>query len=102
MKKNLFWKKIQKKLDLLANGLLEYETLTGNEISRVLAGKALNRDIDDFDEPEGYLKPGFHWRSSTDPDQLPWKPIPFYCISLCKEVVENWKENHVSVQQIAA
>ena len=51
---------------------------------------------------EGYLKPGFHWRSSTDPDQLPWKPIPFYHISLCKEVIQNWKENHVSVQQIAA
>ena len=51
---------------------------------------------------EGYLKPGFHWRSSTDPDQLPWKPKPFYRISRCKEVVENWKENHVSVQPIAA
>ena len=37
---------------MLANGLLEYETLTGNEISRVLAGKPLNRDSDDFDEPE--------------------------------------------------
>ncbi len=45
-------KREKKKLDLLANGLLEYETLTGNEISRVLAGKPLNRDSDDFDEPE--------------------------------------------------
>ena len=51
---------------------------------------------------EGYLKPGFHWRSSTDPDQLPWKPTPFYHKNLCKEVVEKWKENHVSVHQIAA
>jgi len=45
-------KKEKKKLDLLANGLLEYETLTGNEIFKVLSGKPLNRDIDDFDEPE--------------------------------------------------
>ncbi len=45
-------KKEKKKLDLLANGLLEYETLTGNEITKVLAGKALNRDSDDFDEPD--------------------------------------------------
>ena len=32
--------------------MLEYETLTGNEIFKVLSGKPLNRDIDDFDEPE--------------------------------------------------
>ena len=51
---------------------------------------------------EGYLKPGFHWRSSTDPDQLPWKPRAFYNISLCKEVVKNWKGNHAAVKQIAA
>ena len=45
-------KKEKKKLDLLANGLLEYETLTGNEITQVLSGKPLNRDLDDFDEPD--------------------------------------------------
>ena len=44
-------KKEKKKLDLLANGLLEYETLTGSEITQVLSGKPLNRDLDDFDEP---------------------------------------------------
>ena len=41
-------KKILKKhkadLDRLAEGLLEYETLTGDEITQVIAGKALNRD----------------------------------------------------------
>ena len=37
---------------LETNGLLEYETLTGSEITQVLAGKALNRDLDDFDEPD--------------------------------------------------
>ncbi len=46
-------KKEKKKLDLLANGLLEYETLTGSEITQVLSGKPLNRDLDDFDEPDG-------------------------------------------------
>ena len=45
-------KKEKKKLDLLANGLLEYETLTGSEITQVVSGKPLNRDLDDFDEPD--------------------------------------------------
>ena len=38
-------------LDRMANGLLEYETLTGKEIARVIAGEALNRGSDD-DEPK--------------------------------------------------
>ena len=62
----------------------------------------VNEQTLEFLRKEGYLKPGFHWRSSTDPNQLPWKPRAFYRISLCKEVVEHWKENHLSVQQIAA
>jgi cell division protease FtsH len=37
-------------LDRLANGLLEYETLTGKEITRVIAGQPLNRGSSD-DEP---------------------------------------------------
>ena len=51
---------------------------------------------------EGYLKPGEHWRSSNDPDQLPWKPRAFYRISRCKEVLEYWQDNHASFEQIAA
>ena len=51
---------------------------------------------------EGYLKPGFHWKSSNDQDQLPWKPRAFYHVNLCKEVVENWKMNNVSFEQKAA
>ena len=35
----------------LAQGLLEYETLTGAEITKVMAGEALNRDDDDDDSP---------------------------------------------------
>ncbi len=40
-------------LERLAQGLLEYETLTGNEITRVIAGEPLNRgDDDDSTKPE--------------------------------------------------
>ncbi len=38
-------------LERLAQGLLEYETLTGNEITKVIAGEPLNRGDDDDDEP---------------------------------------------------
>jgi cell division protease FtsH len=38
-------------LERLAQGLLEYETLTGNEITRVIAGEALNRGDDADDTP---------------------------------------------------
>ena len=42
----------KKKRDLkrLAEGLLEYETLTGDEIKKVIAGKPLNRGQDDDEE----------------------------------------------------
>ena len=50
----------------------------------------------------GYLKPGFHWRSSNDPKQLPWKPKVFYSIMGCKEVIEYLQSNDASYDQIAA
>ena len=40
-------------LENLAQGLLEYETLTGAEISRVIAGEALSRGSDDDDADMG-------------------------------------------------
>jgi cell division protease FtsH len=45
----------KKKRDLkrLAEGLLEYETLTGDEIKKVIAGKPLNRGQDDDEEDSG-------------------------------------------------
>ena len=40
-------------LERLAQGLLEYETLTGIEITKVIAGEPLNRgDDDDDDTPD--------------------------------------------------
>ncbi len=44
-------KKRKKDLKAIAEGLLEYETLTGKEINDMLAGKALNRDVDDDAPP---------------------------------------------------
>jgi cell division protease FtsH len=40
-------------LHRLAQGLLEYETLTGDEIRRVIAGEPLNRGDDEDDTPGG-------------------------------------------------
>ncbi|MEO1536345.1 MAG: ATP-dependent zinc metalloprotease FtsH [Pseudomonadota bacterium] len=37
-------------LERLAQGLLEYETLTGNEITKIIAGEPLNRGDDDEDD----------------------------------------------------
>ena len=39
-------------LERLAQGLLEYETLTGDEITKVIAGEPLNRGDDDMDTPD--------------------------------------------------
>ena len=50
----------------------------------------------------GYLKPGSHWRSSNDPNQLPWKPKVFYFITGCKKVIEYWQDNDDSFTQRAA
>src|SRR5210317_2628533 len=40
-------------LERLAQGLLEYETLTGSEITRVIAGEPLNRGDDGYDTGTG-------------------------------------------------
>lgn len=49
--------KKKKDLQRLAEGLLEYETLTGDEITKVIAGKPLNRGQDDDDETDSGSAP---------------------------------------------
>ncbi len=63
-------------------------------LSEKEAGEVLEVAENTLDElrEEGYLKPGVHWRSSTDPKTLPWKPKAFYSISRCKEVIEYLKD----------
>ena len=51
---------------------------------------------------EGYLKPGYHWRSSNDPEQLPWRPKVFYRIGGCKEALKYFVNNKASSDQLAA
>ena len=50
----------------------------------------------------GYLKPGYHWKSSNDPEQLPWKPKVFYRIIECKEVIEYCRTNDIFFDYLAA
>ena len=45
--------KNKNKLDHLANGLLEYETLTGDEITKVMNGISLEKTDDDNNEGSG-------------------------------------------------
>ena len=73
--------------------------LSGKEASEFLSVDEQSLEVL---REKGYLKPGFHWRSSNDPKQLPWKPKVFYSISGCKEVVEYWRKRDTSFGQIAA
>ena len=77
---------------------------TSNWLSEKEASEVLRVDerILELLREGGYLKPGSHWRSSTDPEQLPWKPKVFYRITGCKEVIEYWQDNDASFDQIAA
>ena len=73
-------------------------------LSEKEASKALRVDEQtlEFLREGGYLKPGSHWRSSTDPEQLPWKPKVFYLISGCKEVIEYFQNNSSCSEKKAA
>ena len=73
--------------------------LLGKEASKVLMVD--EHTLESLRE-EGYLKPGSHWRSSTDPKQLPWKPKVFYFISGCKEVIEYWRNKDSALNNLAA
>tara|TARA_Y100001968_G_scaffold320357_1_gene353172 strand:+ start:1321 stop:1563 length:243 start_codon:yes stop_codon:yes gene_type:complete len=50
----------------------------------------------------GFLRPGIHWKSSLDPDQLPWSPKVIYCLVYCREVIEGWKKNKATDGKMAA
>ena len=58
-------------LERLAQGLLEYETLTGNEITRVIAGEPLNRGDDDEDTPSQGNAPSLTAVPKTKPRAKP-------------------------------
>ena len=79
--------------------MIEKIWLPGKEASEVLR---VDEQSLDFLREMGDLKPGSHWKSSNDPDQLPWKPKAFYLISGCKEVIDNCKDNCAYFDQIAA
>ena len=71
----------------ISNWLLEKEA---SEVLRV------DEQVLELLREGGYLKPGSHWKSSTDPKQLPWNPKVFYRISGCKEFFENLEDNDAS------
>ena len=73
-------------------------------LSKRDASEVLRVDEQSLEElrERGHLKPGSHWRSSTDPKQLPWKPKAFYCISGCKKVIEERQKKDISFDQISA
>ncbi len=58
-------------LERLAQGLLEYETLTGNEITKVIAGEPLNRDDDEDDTPDQGNAPSVTAIPKTKPKSKP-------------------------------
>ncbi|MEL6644312.1 MAG: ATP-dependent zinc metalloprotease FtsH [Pseudomonadota bacterium] len=58
-------------LERLAQGLLEYETLTGNEITRVIAGEPLNRGDDEDDTPSQGNAPSITAIPKTKPRSKP-------------------------------
>ena len=73
--------------------------LSEREASQVLR---INEHFLESLRERGDLKPGYHWKSSTDPDQLPWKPKACYFISACKEIVDHSKDNYASFEQMSA
>ena len=73
--------------------------VSGKDASKILRVDEKNLELLRI---EGYLRPGAHWRSSNDPEQLPWKPKVFYCVCRCKEVIDSLKEIHYPFKELAA
>ena len=68
--KSILTKK-KKDLKRLAEGLLEYETLTGSEITKVIAGEALHRGEDEDDKPDQGNTPSVTAVPKTKPKPKP-------------------------------
>ena len=68
--KSILTKK-KKDLKRLAEGLLEYETLTGSEITKVIAGEALHRGEDEDDTPDQGNTPSVTAVPKTKPKSKP-------------------------------
>ena len=77
---------------------------TSTWLSEIEASEVLKVDVHFLDvlRERGYLKPGSHWKSSNDTNQLPWKPKVFYCVLGCKEVIEYWQHYDASFDQKSA
>ena len=73
--------------------------LSEEEASEVLC---VEEKFLDLLREEGFLKPGAHWRSSNEPEQLPWRPKAFYLVSGCKEVLEYFQDKEFFSRQVAA
>tara|TARA_Y100001968_G_C19143606_1_gene612645 strand:+ start:378 stop:620 length:243 start_codon:yes stop_codon:yes gene_type:complete len=73
--------------------------LSGKDASEVLN---VNEKYLELLRESGYLKPGYHWKSSNEPEQMPWNPKVFYLISNCKEVIEYLLHNDASRDPVAA
>ena len=73
--------------------------LSGKDVSEILS---VDEKYLEFLRERGYLKPGSHWRSSNEPEQIPWNPKVFYFLSGCKEVIEYLQNNNAYSDQVAA
>ena len=73
--------------------------VTEKEAGQILG---VNEKTLDFWREAGYLKPGTHWRSSFDAEQLPWNPKVIYHVRWCREVIEYWKEHDAPVKPLVA
>ena len=50
----------------------------------------------------GYLKPGTHWRSAPNEDQLPWQPKVMYHLRWCQEIIDYWDREDAPITRLAA
>ncbi len=73
-------------------------------VSQKEASKVLKVDEHTLEllREKGYLRPGSHWRSSTEYEHFPWKPKVSYLLTGCKEVVDYWRDKDHSIKNSAA